>query len=146
MPRLNHAQSRNDLTAEALSLVEKFTELYPPNEIAKPFAPKDPADSNRVLLEGPRPLVRLSSVIEIGDDTVPPMLTFRDVEVLHHRFVVEEDEKALAKLTYHVRSYQGAIRSRKASTLKSLPVLPAALMEPESLFSLFSPDSDSAVA
>ncbi|KZT37148.1 hypothetical protein SISSUDRAFT_1048902 [Sistotremastrum suecicum HHB10207 ss-3] len=123
----------NDLTSEAMELVETFTRMYPPKDVAEPFAPKEPIDSNRVLLEGLRPLVRFSSITEIGDDTVPPMLTFRDVEVLHHRFVIEEDEKALGRLTYHCRSYQGAIRARKARTLKTQPMSPTPLSTPSIL-------------
>lgn len=50
---------------------------------------------------------------EIGDDTIPPMLSFRDVEVLHLRLVAKEDVKAIRSLGYVIESYQGSLRMRK---------------------------------
>ncbi|KAF8884462.1 hypothetical protein BD779DRAFT_1612106 [Infundibulicybe gibba] len=66
----------------AVDHVKAFVAKYPPSSIRK-SSPKPNLRSTRTALVGQRPLVRLTSSIEVPDDNVPPLLTFTDVEVLH---------------------------------------------------------------
>ena len=54
---------------------------------------------------------------EVGDDTVPPMLTFRDVEALHLKLVMKENVKGVRSLTFVIESYAGSLRMRRKSSL-----------------------------
>jgi hypothetical protein len=77
--------------------------------------------STRTVLVGTRPLVRMSSTVEVPDDTVPPLLTFIDVEVLHHRLVAAGRLDMVRFLTYWCKSYEGALRVRRDRTIKAEP-------------------------
>ena len=111
----------HDQIDEALATVERFFERYPPTALRTP-PPLTPYDSTRPLLVSPhpRPLVRIVNKSEVGDDLVPPMLTFRDVETLHHRLVLINDKVGLNGLTYVLRSYQGNLRMRRKETLNAV--------------------------
>ena len=78
--------------------------------------------STRTLLVAPRPIVRMMSPTEVPDDTVPPLLTFPELEVLHHKLVALGDRKSVGYVKYVCMSYQGALRRRKEATLHSKPV------------------------
>ena len=54
--------------------------------------------------------------MSIGDDSVPPMLTFHDVASLHKLLVVEEDVQSINRLTFILRSYGGTLRTRATTT------------------------------
>lgn len=71
------------------------------------------------MLEAQRPLVRLTSSVEVPDDHVPPLLMFPDVEVLHHKLVAREASKEIEYLTYLCRAYEWALRRRRDVAMKS---------------------------
>jgi hypothetical protein len=75
--------------------------------------------SSRVSLvaEG-RPLVRLTTALDVQDDDVPPLLTFADIEMLHHRLVAASDVRGVAYVKWVCKSYEGALRKRREATLK----------------------------
>jgi len=52
-------------------------------------APKPHFKSTRTSLIGQRALVRMTGVTEVPDGNVPPLMTFHDVEVLHHQLIDE---------------------------------------------------------
>lgn len=106
---------------EAVGQLRAFFERYPPDSI-KPANPKPAFRSTRMVLQAPRPLVRLLSSAEVPDDTVPPMLSFGELDVLHGRLVAAGDKKSLAFLTYVCKAYSGALRRRKEATLRAKPV------------------------
>ena len=72
----------------------------------------------RVSLEGTRPLVRLTTALDVQDDHVPPLVTFDDLEVLHHRLVAAGDLRGLAYVKWVCKAYEGALRRRREATLK----------------------------
>jgi hypothetical protein len=66
-----------------------------------------------------RPLVRLTTALDVQDDEVPPLLMFADVEVLHHRLVAASDLRSLAYVKWVCKSYEGALRKRREEALKA---------------------------
>ncbi|KAG8882330.1 hypothetical protein FRB98_003763 [Tulasnella sp. 332] len=114
----------NDSASGRATTAVSVSTMKPPS--ISPPTKRLPAKSfpTRVALEATRqPLVRLTTNSQIPDNTIPPFLTFEDVEVLHHRLVVEstsgplEDRKArvgdVKYLTWVCRSYGGALQKRK---------------------------------
>ena len=65
-----------------------------------------------------RPLVRLTTALDVQDDDVPPLLTFADLEVLHHRLVAAGDLRGLAHVKGVCKAYEGALRIRREVALK----------------------------
>ncbi|RDX44062.1 hypothetical protein OH76DRAFT_1446274 [Lentinus brumalis] len=108
-------------TREAVQLVRRFVERYPPDTV-KRANPKLALRSTRTVLQAPRPVVRLMSPTEIPDDTVPPLLSFPEVEVLHHKLVAKGDKESIGYLKYVCMSYSGALMRRKEATLHAKPV------------------------
>jgi hypothetical protein len=75
--------------------------------------------STRVLLAaGNRPLVRLTTALDVQDDDVPPVLTFADIEMLHHRLVAASDRRSLAYTKWVCKAYQGALRKRREAAFQ----------------------------
>ena len=75
----------------------------------------------RTVLVGHRPLVRMTSSTEVPDDHVPPLLMFRDVEVLHHRLVARGARKEIDYLKYLTKAYEWALRKRRDEVLRAEP-------------------------
>jgi hypothetical protein len=100
--------------------VKAFAERYPPSDIRQP-AQKLSLQSTRTVLHGARPLVRMVSTVELPDDTVPPLLTFADVEILHHRLVVAGRKDAIGYLKYICKAYEGALRLRRDLAMQAEP-------------------------
>ena len=100
--------------------VRSFVQRYPPFTIAR-VDPKPTTRSTRTVLFAPRPLVRAVSHTEVPDDTVTPILTFRDLELLHHRLVDDGmlRRNDLAFLKYICKAYEGALRRRRDKTIKA---------------------------
>jgi hypothetical protein len=105
---------------QAVDQVKAFAKRYPPSGTRQP-APKLPLRSTRTVLQGPRPLVRMTSTVEVPDDTVPPLLTFTDVEVLHHRLVAAGRKDAIGYIKYICKAYEGALRTRRDLTMRAEP-------------------------
>jgi hypothetical protein len=75
--------------------------------------------STRVsLAASDRPLVRLTTALDVQDDDVPPLLTFADVEVLHQRLVAAGDRRGLACVKWVCKAYEGALRKRREAALQ----------------------------
>lgn len=133
-----------------VELVRQFHERYPPSASLPPATDTDSSESadtlvtdlviatrssapvlrlpttsfpTRVSLTAPQPLVRLTTNSQIPDNTIPPFLTFGDMEVLHHRLKTgssigpaedrKQREKDMRFLTWVCRSYGGALQRRK---------------------------------
>jgi hypothetical protein len=110
---------------EALERLRAFVAHYPPNavrELPSPVTPTRLSDhmrSSRVsLVAGGRPLVRLTTALDVQDDDVPPLLTFADIEVLHHRLVAAGNVRGVAYVKWVCKTYEGALRKRREATLK----------------------------
>ncbi|PPR02305.1 hypothetical protein CVT24_011643, partial [Panaeolus cyanescens] len=101
----------------SLAQLRRFAAEYPPSSVRQP-APKHPSRSTRVSLVGARPLVRVIPATEVPDDHVPPLITFRDVEVLHHRLIDEERPQDIKYLTWLCKSYEWALRIRRDAAMK----------------------------
>ena len=63
----------------------------------------------------------MTSSTEVPDDGVPPLLMFRDVEVLHHRLVAQGATKEIAYLKYLTKAYEWALRKRRDEVLRAEP-------------------------
>ncbi|KAH9964881.1 hypothetical protein BC827DRAFT_1185755 [Russula dissimulans] len=113
---------------EALACLRAFAARYPPSAVRESSSPRTAQGRGRgrpdmramrVSLAGrDRPLVRLTTALDEQDDLVPPLLTFADVEVLHHRLVAAGDLRGLAYVKWVCKTYEGALRKRREETLK----------------------------
>jgi len=113
---------RYDDLDQALDLVHAFVRRYPPPSIRAPPA-KLNLRSTRTLLEGSlRPLVRMTSNVELPDDAVPPLLTFMDVEVLHHRLVMFDRTREVGYLKWVCKAYEWMLRVRRDEAFKARPM------------------------
>lgn len=115
------AHHSNGRPGRALTLVKAFAEAYPPSRITRP-TPKDSLRSTRTTLVGARPLVRFTSTTDVPDDAVPPLLTFMDLEVLHHKLVAAGHREGIAYLTWLCKAYKGALSRRREASIKAEPV------------------------
>lgn len=106
----------------ALRLVREFQELYPPDMVSENLNPDLQVIVSKPGLEGPRPLVRLSERGLVNDDSVPPALTFTDVELLHHRLMTagpggESRKKDIDYLTWLTSAFAGRLKDRRGMNL-----------------------------
>ncbi|KAI0312789.1 hypothetical protein OF83DRAFT_1144310 [Amylostereum chailletii] len=101
----------------AITHLKRFATRYPPTALraAKPLPSLRDA---RIVLSAPRPIVRLTTVLDIPDETVPPMLTFADLEILHHRLVAAGDREGLRFVKWACKAYEGSLRMRRENVLK----------------------------
>ncbi|KIY43210.1 hypothetical protein FISHEDRAFT_53994 [Fistulina hepatica ATCC 64428] len=112
----------------ALSHIRHFVALYPPTDL-RDVACTIPERSTRTALQAQRPLVHLTARPEVADDHVPPLLLFRDLEVVHHRLIaraytVQPAQRRAAQagikyITWVAKSYEGSLRGRRADVLGS---------------------------
>jgi hypothetical protein len=63
----------------------------------------------------------MTSTVEVPDDDVPPLLTFGDLDVLHHRLVAAGRRDEIGFLKYVCKTYEGALRARRDGTMKAEP-------------------------
>jgi hypothetical protein len=105
-----------------MRLVREFQERYPPDVISENLNPDLQMIISKPGLEGPRPLVRFSERGLVIDDSVPPALTFTDIEILHHRLTTAEPgggprKRDLDYLTWLTRAYAGRLKDRRGMNL-----------------------------
>ncbi|KAF5381887.1 hypothetical protein D9757_007554 [Collybiopsis confluens] len=107
----------------ALSHLEYFVQRYPASAIRDSGnIVKLPMRSSRTsLVAGDRPLVRLTTQAEMPDWSVPPLMMWRDLEVLHHRLVASGRERDIAYVKYVCKSYEWALRVRRDETMRAKP-------------------------
>ncbi|OBZ74606.1 hypothetical protein A0H81_05466 [Grifola frondosa] len=98
--------SLNGKVRRAVEHLRSFIQCYPPGVVKAARA--------------------VDSTVEIPDDTVPPFLTFPELEILHHRLVAESDRAGIRFLKWVCMSYEGALRRRRDDTLHARPVPNAA--------------------
>ena len=103
-----------------MARLRDFVNKYPPQAVRQPASSSSislPEMRNtRTSLSGSRPLVRLTSNVDVPDDSVPPFLTFPDVEILHHRLIASEQKSAFEKIGYVkwvCKAYEWALRVRR---------------------------------
>ncbi|CAK5271211.1 unnamed protein product [Mycena citricolor] len=123
----------NGQTLGALTHIRQFAARYPPSDLLVPKSTKHPARSTRTAIvpnSFPRPIVRLTAPTDVPDDAVPPLLTFSDIELLHHRLVAEANlnlsrdrdgaaKKGIGYLKYLVKAYEWALRGRRDAVMKA---------------------------
>ena len=83
--------------------------------------PKPHFRSTRTSLVGQRALVRMTGVTEVPDDNVPPLMTFRELEILHHRLIDEARVKDIKYVTWLCKAYEYGLRKRRDEAVKSKP-------------------------
>ncbi|KAA1478989.1 hypothetical protein DENSPDRAFT_830168 [Dentipellis sp. KUC8613] len=101
----------------ALTHVREFATRYPPSAVREPSV-LPPMRSSRTALLGAHPLVRFTSNTEVPDDTVPPLLGFAELEILHHRLVAARRRDAVGYVKYVCKAYEGALRMRRDATMR----------------------------
>lgn len=128
----------------AMERVRLFAQMFPPTALLiLPTPTKPPLRSTHTILSnsnsdqrietltiptpsassilsniGGRPLVRLTSDTELVDDSVPPFLTFKDVEFLHYRLIVANRLADVKYLGWLLKSYSGSLRRRRERALQ----------------------------
>ncbi|KAH9176110.1 hypothetical protein EDB89DRAFT_1941983 [Lactarius sanguifluus] len=105
---------------EALACLRGFVARYPPHSVRATTAQQQQWDmrTTRVsLADRGRPLVRLTTPLDVQDERVPPLLAFADVEVLHHRLVAVGDLRGVAYVKWACKAYEGALRRRREAAL-----------------------------
>lgn len=101
-----------------MDIVKGFVAAYPPQQVRTP-PPKPEFRSTRTNLIAPRPLVRMFNAVDIPDDAVPPLLSFPEIEALHHRLVAAGPARAkdIKYLKWMCKAYEGALRMRREKAL-----------------------------
>lgn len=132
--RLSSSLCRTNQVDSALELFTKFTSLYPPADIKDPTSFSRALPSSRVLLLGAKPLVRLTTNSQIPDGSIPPSLSFEDVEALHHRLVGAGRKKDVGRVHYWCMAYEGAGRRRREHALGVKPMSTVGRGEKAALF------------
>ncbi|KAJ6498181.1 hypothetical protein C8R47DRAFT_1212500 [Mycena vitilis] len=108
----------NGQLQRALDHIKAFEQRYPPSHLYERRR-KAGFRSTKTVLVGARPLVRLTAPNEIPDDTVPPLLMFNDLEILHHRLVAASMRSGIAYVKYLCLAYEWGLRSRKNAVMKA---------------------------
>lgn len=122
--QISKKKNRSDETDRAMDHLKAFAAQHPPNDVRTP-TPKTLLRSTRTSLVGSRPLVRMTCETEVPDDHVPPLLMFRDIEVLHHRLTDEGRTKDIGYVTWLCKSYEWALRVRRDASVKAkVPPVP----------------------
>ncbi|KAG6855591.1 hypothetical protein H0H87_000472 [Tephrocybe sp. NHM501043] len=104
----------------AMQHLRAFAARYPPSDI-RTLTLKPAMRSTRTVLVGERPLVRMTSSVEVPDDHVPPLVMFGDIDVLHHRLVAQRSTSDIKYVAWVCKAYEGALRARRDSALKLKP-------------------------
>ncbi len=55
----------------------------------------------------------MTTTVDVPDDGVPPLLTFNDLEVLHHRLVAYEMHKEVGYVKWVAKAYEWMLRVRR---------------------------------
>ncbi|KAG2005642.1 hypothetical protein CC2G_002029 [Coprinopsis cinerea AmutBmut pab1-1] len=122
--RVNVAMMRvlllNNEIDRAMDIVRGFADRYRPQAVRQ-TPPKPLMRSTRTVLAAAKPLVRMTGATDVPDDFVPPMLTFKDVELLHHRLVAYGRVKDIGYLKWLVKAYEWALRVRRDQATKYIP-------------------------
>lgn len=142
-PLLTRPISRLNMLDKAMEQVRLFAQAFPPKALPTlPTPTKPPLRSTHTILSsnpdqsintvaiptpsassilsdiGGRPLVRFTSDTELVDDSVPPFLTFGDIQFLHHRLVKANRLTDISYLKWLLESYLGSLRRRRERTLR----------------------------
>ena len=109
---------------DALDCLRTFVARYPPHTVRATATPppaehglREMRETRVVLADRGRPLVRLTTPLDVQDDYVPPLLVFADVEALHHRLVAAGDLRGIAYVKWVCKAYEGALRRRREAAL-----------------------------
>lgn len=113
-------RNRTDNLDQAMSHLRDFAAKYPPQQVRTPQQKPD-FRSTRTSLVGARPLVRMASVTEVPDDYVPPLITFRNVEILHHRLVDYSRKADIGYVMWLSKAYEWALRVRRDEAVRAKP-------------------------
>ncbi|KAF6750346.1 hypothetical protein DFP72DRAFT_1013406 [Ephemerocybe angulata] len=116
---LNHQPDK------AMDIIRAFAARYPPQAVRVP-PPKPMIRSTKMMLGTgdtriTRPLVRMTGATEVGDDYVPPVLMWRDVEALHHKLVACGKTKDIKYLGWVTKAYEWALRVRRDEAMRCVP-------------------------
>lgn len=66
----------------------------------------------------------MTTTADVPDDAVPPLLTFRDLEVLHHRLVAFEMGREVGYVKWVAKAYEWMLRVRRDEGFRAKPVKP----------------------
>lgn len=114
-------QPRTNQVDRALGMIKGFVALYPPRNLRQPPAKPAMRATRTALLAQGRPIVRMISETDVPDDTVPPLLTFDDVEIVHHRLSAVGRKEDIAYVKWVCKAYEGALRRRRDAAMLAKP-------------------------
>lgn len=92
-----------DDVSGSLALFNEFVATYPPENVRGTYAPYVP----------PQFAIRMTTPDMIGEPGVPPHLLFRDVDVLHNRFVRDENWDGVRRLKWACLAYERSLATRR---------------------------------
>lgn len=95
-------------SAEALDLTSRFHTLFPPSSVLSTYSPNALTAFK----------IRMTDPTIAPESEIPPIMLWRDVDVLHQRLVREGRRKDIGWLTWVCKSYEVALRTRKRWRLK----------------------------
>ena len=93
----------SDDLSTSLSLLREFHTLYPPERIVETFEPLPRSNLG----------LAISDYTTLTEPHVPPHLLFTDVNVLHERFVRDENWVGVGSVKYVVKGYETALMRRR---------------------------------
>jgi hypothetical protein len=108
---------------EALACLRAFVVQYPPRIVRATEPPtaeqrlREMRATRVALADRGCPLVRLTTPLDVQDESVPPLLVFADVEALHHRLVAAGNLPGIAYVKWVCKAYEGALRRRREAAL-----------------------------
>lgn len=104
-------QSQPVSTNESQSETASELPLPPSTQESSPPVPREAP---------PRPLVQMVSPTLVADPSVPPWLSFNDIDALHQRLLPLQRWSDVEYLTWLTRAYGGGVRRRRETALVGL--------------------------
>jgi hypothetical protein len=102
-----------------MSQLHAFAAKYPPNDV-RTLPLKPHVRSTCTSLVGQRTLVHTKAT-EVPVDKVPLLMTFHDVEILHHWLIAEARVKDIKYVMWLCKVYGYGLRKRRDEAIESKP-------------------------
>jgi hypothetical protein len=88
----------------ALGLLEEFRVTYPAADILRDYQPSPPSSFT----------VRMTTPSTVAEPDIPPLLLFKDVDIVHQRLVREGDLRNVGKVKWICMAYEKALEKRRS--------------------------------
>lgn len=88
----------------ALRLLDEFRVTYPAADILRKYRPNPPSSFT----------VRMTTPSTVAEPDIPPLLLFKDIDVVHQRLVREGDLRNVGKIKWTCMAYEKALEKRRS--------------------------------